>query len=131
MDTLPKDLLFSLAMELDLPSLLRFCRSSKIVNEKVCKQDDIWKYKLNKEFPDYLNLKVKNKSFREIYTLLYNLNIVKQKLERKESIYELYNLQTLYLNNIQLEEIPKELGNLSNLRIIYLVNNRWHRYLKN
>ena len=94
MEKVTKDVLFLFAVELDLPSFLRFCRSSKIVNEKVCKQDDIWKYKLNKEFPDFTKLGLK-KSFREIYTLLYNLTIVKEKLKRSETIYELYEIMVI------------------------------------
>ena len=45
------------------------------------------------EFPDYQeNIK---KSLRETYILLYNLNILKQKLKRSETIYELYEIMVI------------------------------------
>ena len=86
-----------LAIELDLPSLLKFCSSSKRINNLVCNQKDIWTYKLQNEFPDYTNLGV-SLSFRDTYTILYQLKTLKDKLNLKESIYELYNLKKLDLS---------------------------------
>ncbi len=54
MEKLEKDQLFLLATELDLPELLSFCSSSKRINDLICKRNDIWLYKLNKEFPENL-----------------------------------------------------------------------------
>lgn len=52
MEKLNRDELFSLSVNLDLPDLFRFCSSSRRFNNEVCKNNDIWFYKL-KEFPDY------------------------------------------------------------------------------
>ncbi len=57
MEKLSRDELFSLAVNLDLPDLLRFCSSSKKFNNEVCKNNDIWFYKL-KEFPDFHQLNI-------------------------------------------------------------------------
>ena len=55
MEKLEKDQLFLLALELDLPELISFCQTNKRINNLICKRNDIWLYKLNKEFSDYRN----------------------------------------------------------------------------
>ena len=138
---LPNDLLFSLAIQLDLSDLLKFCSSSKKINDSICKKDNIWFYKLNKEFPDWRNLLkdedikdpislfpiVNARSPKEIYITLYHWNIfkiLKEKLKIKEDIYEIYKLPDLYLGYNQITEIPKEIGWLTNLQKLYLSNNQ-------
>ena len=110
MEKLNRDELFSLAMHLDAPSLLKFCRTNKHFSQKICARDEIWNYRLFSDFPDYKLLPVKNKSKKEIYQLLYGLVDVKTKLKRKENIYELYNLEILDLSFNKLTEIPASLG---------------------
>ena len=83
---LNNDELFSLAIHLDLPHLLKLCSSSKHIDNKLCMKDDIWDYKLQKEFPDYRNLNVENKSKKEIYKLAYSLSQLKRELNLKENI---------------------------------------------
>jgi len=51
MEKLSKDDLFSIALQLDLPELLNFCRSSKRINDLLCKRKEIWAAKLKQEFP--------------------------------------------------------------------------------
>ena len=41
MERLNKDELFTLALNLDLASLLRFCSSNKYINKNLCKRNDI------------------------------------------------------------------------------------------
>ena len=76
MEKLNKDELFTLALRLDLPDLLNFCSVNKYIDKSICKRDDIWIYKLRKDFPDYKNLKVE-KSFKDLYKILYSLSQVK------------------------------------------------------
>ncbi len=128
MEKLNKDELFALALHLDLPSLVNFCSSNKFIEKNLCLKDEIWIYKLRKDFPDFQ--KINGKSFRDLYKLLYSLTNLKEKLERRENIYELYNLQELYLDNKRLTEIPKEIGDLINLRELDLHNNYLNKYLK-
>ncbi|GAG81361.1 unnamed protein product, partial [marine sediment metagenome] len=101
MDKLDKDTLYSIAIELDLPSLLKFCASNSRINELICKRDPIWLNKLNKDFPNYKDFKLKQ-SKKDIYILLYNLTKLKKKLNLKQNILELYNLQELNLSNNKL-----------------------------
>ena len=134
---LSKDLLFSLAIQLDLSDLLKFCSSSKQINDYVCKKDNIWLYKLNQQFPNWRELKldttiknpislfpiVKAESIRDIYITLYYWNIfkiLKEKLKIEEDLYKIYLSEKLYLRNKQLTEIPKEIGFLTNLHFLYL-----------
>ena len=71
MDKLDQIALFEIAIHLDLPDLLRFCSSSKRINRLICQKEPIWRTKLESDFPEYLNFKIK-KSFRERYNLLYS-----------------------------------------------------------
>ena len=123
MEKLNKDELFTLALHLDLPDILNLCQGNKYIQNSICKRDEIWIYKLNKDFPNFKKLGVK-KSFKELYQLLFSLVKLKEKLKRKENIYDLYNLQNLYLYNNRLTKIPKEIGNLTNLQILSLDNNQ-------
>ena len=72
MNRFGKDELFRTAIELDLPDLLSFCGASKTINDKVCKRNDIWLYKINKEFPNYRV--VSSLSAKEQYEKLYLFN---------------------------------------------------------
>ena len=123
MEDAPKDVLFRLAIEMALPELLNFCATSKKIDEKVCQRRDIWNYKLKNEFPSYDGWLEKTTP-REVYTTLYGLTVLKEKLNIKETIKELYFLQKLDLNYNQIEEIPKELGNLTNLQRLSLSDNQ-------
>ena len=129
MDKLSKDELMLLAIEFDLPDLLRFCQSSKRINDKICKQDAIWYYKLNKEYSLENRKYFKQKTPKLTYTLLYKLTQLVHFLEKlpqlkKYTLIELYNLKELELSYNFLTTIPKELGNLVNLRELNLINNR-------
>ena len=141
-----KDELLTLAIEMDLPTLLNFCRVNKKINKEICENDLVWQRRLIKEFPDYNKLKEKKKN-KEIYAILYQLSKLKEKLQLMGSIYDIYkleklsatfkriknipkeigvlvNLKELYLNNNQIIEIPKEIGNLRNLQQLWIGQNQ-------
>jgi hypothetical protein len=63
MDVASKDVLFAIAMDLDLPSLLRWCESNSKINRDVCQNNDVWRSKLLKDFPDYLKFEL-NRSLK-------------------------------------------------------------------
>ena len=42
METISKDILFKLALELDLPDLISLCKSSKRFDNQVCKNENVW-----------------------------------------------------------------------------------------
>ena len=50
MNHLPKDLVIQLALELDLPSILNYCRSSKKFNHMICDNYTFW---MNKHIRDF------------------------------------------------------------------------------
>lgn len=49
-DKLPKDILVSIAIELDFPQIVNFCKTSKRFNESICKNENFWISKLNKDY---------------------------------------------------------------------------------
>ena len=50
MQTVPKDILVKLALDLDLPDLLNLCQVNKQINQKICASKDFWKQKLWKDY---------------------------------------------------------------------------------
>jgi|SRR5581483_2564437 len=134
MENTSRDILFQIGIELDLPDLLRLCKSNKQINTKLCQQDAIWNYKLKKDFNEYLDFsenasqypiffEIYQKNKKEYYIFLYKLNKIKTVWKLKYTLYELYYLQILDLNNGSIESIPKEISHLHNLQILYLHNN--------
>jgi Leucine-rich repeat (LRR) protein len=130
MNSLNNDELFTFAIHLELPELLKFCATSKKIDKTICRKDTIWNYKLDQEFPKWKAEKrfvnsVKGKSLKEIYTLLYRLTILKEKLNGiRLSIYELYTEKAINLTGQGFEELPTELGLLDNLEILIAERNR-------
>jgi len=103
MENIGKDQLFLLAIGLDLPDLLNFCGSSKRINDLICKRNDIWYYKLKKEFPE---LKYTNKSPRSYYT----------------KVKEIMKYHPELKNILSLIDIEKY-ENLKTQPIVYMVEN--------
>ena len=57
-----RDIIISLALEYDLPTLLNYCRTSKRINDLVCNNNLFWVLKLKKDFdisPEDISLKEK------------------------------------------------------------------------
>ncbi len=104
MDKLEKDQLFLLALELDLPELLSFCSSSKRINDLICKRNDIWYYKLNKEFSD---LKYTGKEPRPYYVKVKEINNFHPELR---NILPLINIKEY--ENIKIQPIIYEVESL-------------------
>ena len=65
METLGRDVLVLLAIELDYSDILKFCNSSNRINNLVCKNNDFWRNKLYRDYPEYRYYKQGN--FRQIY----------------------------------------------------------------
>jgi len=117
MNKLTKDTLFSIAIQLELPELLTFCKSSKKINEFISR--DIWYYKLKEKFPGYQLIG----SPKQTYQTLYYTKL-KDDLKFNGTISELLNTTNLYLENNLLKEIPKEISFLTNLQALYLSFNK-------
>lgn len=53
MERLSRNELFLLAIDLTLPDLVSFCKTSKKINSRLCINEEFWKEKLNKDFPEW------------------------------------------------------------------------------
>ena len=62
---LNRDLLIELALDLDLPEVIKFCSSSQRINKTICESDVFWRKKFIKDYGDYP--KVENKTWKEFY----------------------------------------------------------------
>ena len=115
MESASKDVLFTIAMDLDLPSLLKWCESSARVNQDVCQNDNVWRSKLLREYPDYQKFEL-NRSLRETYIFLYQLSYIQGLLNTNESLYDIFHKKHLNLQNKSLKKVPAlDLPNLQNL----------------
>ena len=111
---LSHDILFSIAIRLDLPDILNFCETNKKIDRKFFQ---LWIHKLN-EVSDQESVikiqkiqkrqKLREEEFKKLYTLIYSLNKVKESFKLEDNIYILYNLQKLNLSNNQISKIPEE-----------------------
>ena len=52
MESLPKDVLVYLALELDLVDIASLCRSNRKIDEKICKNHNFWRNKINRDYPN-------------------------------------------------------------------------------
>ena len=123
MENASKDVLFTIAMNLELPSLLKWCASSARVNRNVCQNDNVWRNKLLKDFPneypDYQKFGL-DRSLRETYVFLYQLSYIKKLLKTDESLYDIFLRKELNLSGKGLEKVPAfDLPNLELLDLSY------------
>ena len=65
------NLLRLLALELDMPSLLNLCLSSKRMNREICENNHFWRNKLYKDYPETKG-KVFGNNLRKVYLTLLN-----------------------------------------------------------
>jgi len=70
MESLSKDILFNIGINLDLKDLLSFCTTSKHINSLLCR-DTLWLYKINQSFPTLnpgiMNLYRNDRSWKQYY----------------------------------------------------------------
>ena len=126
MKKLNSDLLFSLAIHLDLPNLLNFCSTNTRINDLVCNREHIWRYKLNQDFPnDFMEFKDLHKAPKDLYILLWKLKDLKQQLKLGKILFYIYNLQELDLSRRKgLVKLPSSLNALEKLKKLKLNSNK-------
>ena len=145
------DVMLLLAFEMDLPTLLNFCLTSKKVNDKICKDETFWAKKLQKDYSQYLDDfitkpdhyssykdELLGKTSREKYILIYHLLNLKEKFNEQieepsrkiERVGQLYRKRILTLLGLGLTEIPKEIGYLTNLKELTLSSNKLEKLPK-
>ncbi|GAG01679.1 unnamed protein product, partial [marine sediment metagenome] len=108
----------------NLPDILRLCATNKRINSLVGERDDIWYAKLKIDFTNDPNYQMLKPNPKDNYRLLYELTILKRKLNLENDIYELYKLRHLNLERNEIKELSKEIGNLTNLQQLYLSYNK-------
>ena len=105
--------MFLIARELDYDDVLSFCASNKKINELICLDNEIWIYKLNKDFGfQYKNLLSENRNPRDYYAILrtkpVNITLDSNRslyINSTESILEMatergfYDLVTFIIND--------------------------------
>lgn len=135
MNLLTKNELFSICVQLDLKSFLDFSQTEKRIKQLVYDRDEIWTYLLNKEFPDWRNTgwfpEKDNRTFREMYKLLYCLDILSEDTFQTFSFLELYNMEYMELNECEMETIPRKLEVLPELKHIDFTDNLIHDIHRN
>ena len=119
---LDANVLYELGIHLDVPEILRLCRTNKEINRLLCQKDAIWKRKLKDDFPEYLDVG-KEKGLREQYKLLYGLRDLKEKLDLKGNLREIYELKALNMYRKNITKVPESIGNLSNLKTLHFYGN--------
>lgn len=50
MESQPRDVIFSIALMMDLPEILSFCRTSRRINSIVCDNNNFWRTKLTNDY---------------------------------------------------------------------------------
>ena len=125
METASKDVLFTIALDSELPDLLRWCMSSKKIYQKICGNDDVWRAKLLKDYPEYQELDLSflsPPSLKEKYIFMYQLDYIKELLNTLETLKDIFLRKDLNLTNKNLKKIP--FFNLPDLQVLYLNNNQ-------
>jgi hypothetical protein len=52
MDSLPKDVLSEMALNLSPPDLIKFCATAKRQNKSICESETFWRRKLERDYPE-------------------------------------------------------------------------------
>ena len=119
MENLNKDELFLLAMELDLPSILNLCKTSKYLNKMVCENPNLWRSKLNKDYP-YLNIS-EVKDLKGLYLYLKKRAKISDKRSyvsiRFNEFNNTYNMLGQGGESYILKDNNKKVINLSSLKL--------------
>ena len=85
----------------------------------------IWQHYVNDLNNDDLIKQLWTNTWKETFKKYHNGLFLIKKIKLEISVDKLYNLQKLYFfTDKQLNEIPKEIGNLINLQELYLSNNQ-------
>jgi Leucine-rich repeat (LRR) protein len=121
MDNASKDVLFTIAQNLDLLDLLRWCSTNSKIYRCVCNNDNVWRSKLLIDYNDYEKFNLK-KSLKETYIFLYQLTYIKKLLKTNESIYDIFLKKKIILSDKELKKVPE--FDLPNLEILDLSGNR-------
>ena len=83
MDKFPKEMLIEIALELNMKNIIKFCRTNKKINSAVCENENFWRQKLLKDYPNYSQLSSIQESYRKKYlridTFYHSINTACQR----------------------------------------------------
>ena len=75
LEQLPKDVLIEIALNLDAPNLINFCKIQKRENQAICQNEHFWRQKLLKDHPNYQELfETRLLSFRDEYIRVHRFD---------------------------------------------------------
>jgi Leucine-rich repeat (LRR) protein len=122
MENRTREELLLIALHLDIPDILKLCKTSKIVNKKLCQNADFWRRIILRDFPDFkfeTLLPELNSLFpKDVYTLLYTIKVWKLEM----NVNELYFAKEIELDERDIHIIPDNLK-LPHLERLNLDNN--------
>ena len=126
MDKRSKDELILIALHLDVLDILNLCKTNKVINEKVCKNSDLWRRLILRDFPNFnfesLNAELKKLFPKDIYTLLYTIKVWTLNID----VNMLFETKKIYAELRNIKVIPENLY-LPNLKTLILDHNRIKR----
>ncbi len=96
---LPKDMIYLLALNLDMSTLAAYCRVNKKLNNISCDNEQFWMAKLKKDF--YIEYKKNRESAKHVYRTIYETLT-----EAFNSIYN--NYPSIVQKHINREDLRKE-----------------------
>jgi hypothetical protein len=67
MESLPKDIIASTALLLNLSDIAALCETSDAFNKNVCQNDTFWLNKILHDFPNYIDFRDPTLTYKEIY----------------------------------------------------------------
>jgi hypothetical protein len=112
MESVPKDLLFDIALNLNTLDLINFCKVQKRHNQYICNSERFWKTKLLKDYPNYEEIGNKQDSFKYEYI---KVHLFYTFIDRKaqELINKYFGDAQVYMNkNKYIEDFRKNFLNM-------------------
>lgn len=67
MDKFPKEILIEIALDLDMEHIIKFCKTNKRVNLAICENENFWRMKLIKDYPNHDSLSQIKENYRNKY----------------------------------------------------------------
>jgi hypothetical protein len=108
-----------IALELNLDDILKHCATNKKLKKLICDNQDFWKEKIYKDFPNASTLLLYGSSYKEIYInlskkieIFLNIKIIQRFYQDDEEILKEINLEKLLnFKNIE-SDIDKKITDI-------------------